>query len=245
MTGVARDSLMDPRDNHRMFDRIAPRYDLLNRLMSFGLDRYWRRRAIDALSPYGNGHVLDIGCGTGDVTLDLLRRNPDATVTGIDLSQPMLNLAVAKAGRAGLSARATFQAGDATALPFGPGAFDAVVCAFCFRNIAHHGSALAEMRRVLRPGGSLVILELTAPTCPIMRLVHGLYTHAVVPLLGRCLSLGSAYRYLAESIDHFPPAGQVVELMRQTGFEAAACHSLSGGVVTVFAARKPAGGCGT
>ena len=242
MTEALRDSLMKPRDNQRMFDQIAPRYDLLNWLMSLGLDRHWRQRAIDALSPNGNGRVLDIGCGTGDVTLDLLRRNPAATVTGIDLSQPMLNLAVTKARRAGLDTRATFQAGDATALAFGPDVFDAIVCAFCFRNIAHHAVALGEMRRVLRPGGRLVILELTPPASSLMRPVHWVYTHAVVPLLGRCLSLGSAYRYLAASIDHFPPAQQVLESMRQAGFEDAACQPLSGGVVTVFAASKPAGG---
>ena len=171
--------------------------------------------------------------------MDLLRRNPSATVTGIDLSQPMLNLAGAKARRAGLHTRATFQVGDAMALPFGPEVFDGIVCAFCFRNIAHHAAALGEMRRVLRPAGRIVIMELTPPSSRLMRPVHWLYTRRLVPLLGRFLSLGSAYRYLAESIDHFPPAPRVLDSMRQAGFEDAACRPLSGGVVTLFAARKP------
>ncbi len=230
---------MDARDNCRMFDQIAPRYDLLNRLMSLGMDRYWRRRAIEALSASGQGRFLDIGCGTGDVTLDLLRRYPDPVVTGIDLSQPMLNLAVAKARRAGLNARATFQVGDATALAFGPEIFDGIVCAFCFRNIAQHAAALGEMRRVLRPGGRLAILELTPPSNRLMRPVHWLYTHRLVPLLGRCLSLGGAYRYLAESIDHFPPVPRVLDSMRQAGFEDAEARPLSGGVVTLFSGLKP------
>lgn len=237
-----RDSLMDPGDNRRMFDQIAPRYDLLNRLLSLGLDRGWRRRAIDALSSQGEARFLDIGCGTGDVTLDLLRRNPAATVTGIDLSQPMLDLAGAKARRVGLHARATFQTGDATALPFGPEIFDGIVCAFCLRNIAHHAAAIGEMLRVLRPGGRLAILELTAPAGRLMRPVHWLYTRRIVPLLGWCLSLGSAYRYLAESIDHFPSAPRVVESLRQAGFESEEHRPLSGGVVTLFTACKPAGG---
>lgn len=242
MNDVPRDSLMDPADNHRMFDRIAPRYDLLNRLMSLGLDRHWRRRAIDALGARGQGHYLDIGCGTGDVSLDLLRRNPAATVLGVDLSQSMLRLAGEKARRAGLESRVTFQAADAVALPFAGEAFDGILCAFCFRNIAHHALALNEMRRVLRPGGRLVILELTAPAGRWMRGLHRFYTHRIVPVLGRCLSLGSAYRYLAESIDHFPPAPRVLESLGQAGFEGAEHWPLTGGAVAVFVAVKPGGG---
>lgn len=242
MTEAPRDSLMDPRANCRMFDRIAPRYDLLNRLLSLGRDRYWRRRAIDALAAHGNGHFLDLGCGTGDMTLDLLRRHPAAIVTGIDLSSSMLSLADAKARRAGLHPRATFQVGDAAALPFPPETFDGIVCAFCFRNLAHRAGALGEMRRVLRPAARLVILELTPPADPLMRPVHWLYTRRIVPLLGAFLSLDSAYRYLAESIDHFPPAPRVLESLRQAEFESVEHQPLTGGVVTIFAAQKPTGG---
>jgi len=243
MTAPDRDTLMAQQDNRRMFDQIAPRYDLLNRLMSLGMDRYWRRRAIQALLPGdAPGHVLDIGCGTGDVSLDLLHRNAGVTVTGIDLSEAMLARAVAKAERAGLAARVSFQVGDATALAFEPETFDGIVCAFCFRNIAYRALALGEMRRVLRPGGRLVILELTVPAGRLMRMAHGLYAGGLVPLLGRCLSLGSAYRYLAQSIVHFPRPPQVLETIRQAGFGNVEWLPLSGGVVSIFAGTKPAGG---
>ncbi len=192
MTAPDRDTLMAQQDNRRMFDQIAPRYDLLNRLMSLGMDRYWRRRAIQALLPGdAPGHVLDIGCGTGDVSLDLLHRNAGVTVTGIDLSEAMLARAVAKAERAGLAARVSFQVGDATALAFEPETFDGIVCAFCFRNIAYRALALDEMRRVLRPGGRLVILELTVPAGRLMRMAHGLYAG------GSCRCSAAACRWVA------------------------------------------------
>lgn len=243
MSAAARDSLMDWQDNRRMFDQIAPRYDLLNRLMSLGMDRYWRRRAIRTLLPgEAAGRVLDIGCGTGDVSLDLLRRHAAVTVTGIDLSEAMLALAKAKATRAGLASRVSFQTGDATALAFEPETFDGIICAFCYRNIAHRAQALSEMKRVLRPGGRLVILELTVPATRLMRLAHRLYTATIVKLLGRCLSSGSAYDYLAASIAHFPRPPQVIEAIRQAGFQNAEWRALGGGAVSILAGHTPTGG---
>lgn len=242
MTAPDRDSLMDPQDTYQMFDRIAPRYDFLNRFISMGMDRHWRRRAMNILaSGCSPVCVLDIGCGTGDIALDLLRRHPALTVTGIDLSEEMLRLAVVKAQKTGLEDRVSFQSGDATALTFDSERFDGIVCTFCFRNIAHRAMALSEMRRVLRPGGRLVILELTVPSSRLMRMIHWLYTGRILPLMGRLLSMGSAYRYLAQSIDHFPRPPQVLESLRQAGFADVKCLPLSGGVVSIFSACKPAG----
>lgn len=234
MTAPERDTLISAGENQRMFDRIAPRYDLLNSLMSLGLHRYWRRIAVRHLLSAGGRDFLDIGCGTGDVALSILRQSPGARVTGIDPSSGMLALAVAKARRAGLADRVVYRNGDATALPFPDAAFDGIVCAFCLRNIADRRAALMEMRRVLRPGGTLAILELTAPRNGLLRGIHRLYTHGVIPLMGWILSQKSAYQYLADSIDHFPPAPVVGEELVKAGFTGAEHRPLTGGFVTLF-----------
>lgn len=235
MTAPRRDTLISAEDNRRMFDLIAPRYDLLNGVMSLGLHRYWRNQAIRHLLSGGGHDFLDIGCGTGDVSLAILRQAPAARVTGLDPSGGMLALAKAKATRAGLAGRLAFKEGDAVALPFPDSSFDGIACAFCLRNMADRRTALAEMRRVLRPGGTLAILELTAPRNRLLRGIHLLYTRRVIPLLGRLLSQETAYRYLADSIDHFPPAAVIVEELAGAGFPEARHRSLTGGFVTLFA----------
>lgn len=222
-----------------MFDRIARRYDLLNSLMSLGLHRIWRRRAVQMLCTTGGHDVLDIGCGTGDIAIAVLRKDPAARLTGIDLSTPMIELAERKTRAAGLQLRAAYQTGDATALAFGNGSFDGIVSAFCLRNIDDRAKAFCEMRRVLRPGGTLVILELTKPASPVTRLVHRVHTRRIIPLLGSLLSQGSAYRYLADSIEHFPPPDTIVSELTDAGFTHATHIPLTGGFVTLFTAQAP------
>jgi demethylmenaquinone methyltransferase/2-methoxy-6-polyprenyl-1,4-benzoquinol methylase len=229
-----RDTLISAGENRRMFDRIAPRYDLLNSLMSLGLHRYWRGKAVRHLLSGGGRDFLDIGCGTGDVALAILRQSPAARVTGIDPSAGMLVLATAKARQAGLADRMVLQDGDATTLPFPDASFDGIVCAFCLRNIADRRAALVEMRRVLRPGGTLAILELTAPRNVLLKGIHNLYTRRIIPLMGWILSQKNAYQYLADSIDHFPPAPVIVEELVKAGFTGSQYQSLSGGFVTLF-----------
>jgi demethylmenaquinone methyltransferase/2-methoxy-6-polyprenyl-1,4-benzoquinol methylase len=230
------DALLPAEENRRMFDRIARRYDLLNALMSLGLHRHWRRRAVDALLARGGRDFLDIGCGTGDVTLAVLRRAPQARLTGIDLSEPMLEAARAKTLAAGCAARAAYQTGDATALAFANQSFDGIVTAFCLRNVVDHSRAMAEMHRVLRPGGTLAILELTRPAGRVAGLVHRLHTRRVIPWMGALFSQGSAYRYLAQSIDNFPPSPAIVQKLRQAGFTTAYSQPLTAGFVTLFVA---------
>lgn len=226
-------------DNRRMFDAIARRYDLLNHLMSMGLDRRWRRdavkRFIDSMpAGSGNRRVLDVGCGTGDVTIEVARRSGGVSVLGIDHSAKMLVLAGKKVTEAGLAERVTLQVGDAVATGAPDGAFDGVITAFCFRNISDRLAFLRETVRVLKPGCPLLILELTRPRSWGWRVLHFIYNAWTVPCLGLLLSQGSAYRYLFKSIEAFPEHEQVLSMMKDAGFEAVRWTPLTGGVVSLF-----------
>jgi len=237
MTHPIGDALIPSDENRRMFDRIARRYDLLNGLMSLGLHRIWRRQAVKSLCAKdfarGQPKFLDIGCGTGDLAIAVLHKEPSAHVTGIDLSVPMIEIADRKTRAAGLQSRATYQVGDATAMAFGDRAFDGIVSAFCLRNIDDRMKAFQEMQRVLRPGGTVVILELTKPAAIWPRLLHQFYTRRVIPLLG------SAYRYLADSIEYFPPPDAIVAEMTKAGLSQARHQPLTSGFVSLFTAQSP------
>lgn len=238
------DSLLTPDENRRMFDRIARRYDLLNRLMSLGLDVRWRRLAIAALverlPPEGERlTILDIGCGTGDMSIGVARRRRDAEVVGLDHSEQMLGLGAEKVRRAGLSDRVVLRTGDAGALEFPPGSIDGMITAFCYRNLADRAGFLSEAVRVLRPGRPLVILELTRPASRPLRALHRAYNRLAVPLMGRLLSHGSAYQYLFRSIEDFPEPREVLGLMARAGLCGACWRPLNGGIVSIFAGLAP------
>lgn len=191
------------------FDKIAGTYDRLNRIMSLGLDRCWRRHAVRGL----HGDVLDVACGTGDMVVELQKHG--CTVTGIDLSEEMLDVARHKVPTA------TFMVSDAERLPFGDGTFDAVTCAFGVRNFVHLEQGLNEMLRVLKPGGRMVILELATPDCLMVRPVYNFYTRRIIPWLGgRMAGNREAYTYLPLSIERFPKGSAFVELLRPIGAEA-------------------------
>jgi demethylmenaquinone methyltransferase/2-methoxy-6-polyprenyl-1,4-benzoquinol methylase len=243
MADPVHDALIPADENRRMFDLIAKRYDLMNALMSFGLHRFWRQQAVKTLCATGCAsnprQFLDIGCGTGDITLTILRQDPAAQVTGIDLSSPMLEIAKQKTGVAQQLDRATYQTGNATNLPFENHSFSGIVSAFCLRNIDDRSKAFLEMRRLIKPGGRLVILELNKPDRSIPRLIHQLYTRWIIPALGSLLSQGSAYRYLANSIEHFPGPAAIVSEMTRAGFTQASQVPLTGGFVTLFTATLP------
>ena len=232
-----RDSLLSARDNWCMFDGIALRYDRMNRLLSLGLDRRWRRRAVAALNPQPGQRYLDVGSGTGDVAIEILRQAAGATVVGIDPAQQMLEIAQAKVQSAGLEGRIGFQAGDVTALPFDDGVFSGVISAFCIRNVSHRLRALAEMRRVLAPAGRVVTLELTVPVSRLVRLGHRLYTRWLVPLAGSLVARREAYRYLVDSIEDFPRPQDVQSTLEEAGFGSTTCVRLSGGIVSIFVSR--------
>jgi demethylmenaquinone methyltransferase/2-methoxy-6-polyprenyl-1,4-benzoquinol methylase len=206
-----------------MFDRIAPRYDLLNRLLSFGIDRWWRRRAVEALEEALGGHpparLLDVATGTADLALRAAEAFDAAEVVGVDIAEEMLRLGRGKAQQRGLAGRVRLERGDATDLTFDDGAFDGALVAFGVRNFEDLGAGLAEMHRVLGPGGALVVLEFSHPRAPVFRQLFDLYSRHVLPRVGRLLSGDTgAYRYLPASVEAFPDGPTFLRRMRRAGF---------------------------
>jgi demethylmenaquinone methyltransferase/2-methoxy-6-polyprenyl-1,4-benzoquinol methylase len=207
-----------------MFDRIAPVYDVMNRVMTAGLDVRWRRVAAEAAVRPGD-RVLDAACGTGDLALADLRAGA-GRVTGLDFSARMLARARRK------SAAVEWVQGDLLALPFADGTFDAATVGFGVRNVADLELGLRELRRVLRPGGRLAILEITQPRGPL-RPFFSLWFDRVVPLLGRLLPGGSAYTYLPASVKRFPPAEQLATLLGECGFAGVSYRLLGWSIIAV------------
>jgi demethylmenaquinone methyltransferase/2-methoxy-6-polyprenyl-1,4-benzoquinol methylase len=207
-----------------MFDRIAPVYDVMNRVMTAGLDLRWRRLAAAGAVRPGDA-VLDAACGTGDLAVACLRAGA-ATVTGLDFSERMLERARRK------EAAIEWVQGDLLALPFADGSFDAATVGFGVRNVADLELALRELRRVLRPGGRLAILEITQPRGPL-RPFFSLWFDRVVPLLGKALPGGAAYTYLPASVKRFPDAERLAALLEQAGFEDVRFRLLAGTIVAL------------
>lgn len=211
------------------FDTIARTYDRLNRLMTLGLDRCWRKRALRGVQ----GNVLDVACGTGDMAVSLVERG--CTVTGIDLSEEMLAIARQKAPMV------TFMIADAEHLPFPDASFDAVTCAFGVRNFVHLEQGLDEMLRVLKPGGQLVILELATPDTPLVKPFYNLYTRRIIPWLGsRIAGNREAYTYLPASIERFPKGDAFLEKIRNSQFPILNCRQrkLTIGVCRLYTASR-------
>jgi demethylmenaquinone methyltransferase/2-methoxy-6-polyprenyl-1,4-benzoquinol methylase len=221
----------------RMFGRIVRRYDLLNRLMSLGMDRRWRRAAATAARPAG-ALALDLGTGTGDLALEL-RRQGAARVVGVDFSPEMLAAARAKA-RAAAETDSSPVMGDALHLPFADGTFDCLTNAFLLRNLVDLPAAFAEMARVLRPGGRLVCLDMTQPPPGLFGALFRLYFRWLVPpLAGAVAGDFAAYRYLPESVKRLPDAAALAVLLRDAGLAEVRVRRLGGGTVALHTALKP------
>jgi len=217
---------------NRMFDRVAERYDLLNSVMTAGLHHRWRQRAAERTELKPGDAALDVCCGTGDMTLELARRvTPDGYVIGCDFSEPMLDLARKKA--AGDFPSARFEWADALQLPYDAGRFDAVTVGFGIRNFADHDRGLLEMARVLRPGGRLVILEMTQPRRPPLSIFYSLWFDRIVPLLGSLSNDPEAYSYLPESVRSFPGPQGLAEKMDAAGFTRIRWTILAGGIIAI------------
>lgn len=220
-----------------MFDAIAPTYDLLNRLLSFGVDAIWRRRLIRSLGVIRGRRVLDVACGTGDLLLGLAQYRPQMLV-GVDLSFEMLRKATLRLRPRNVPAFLT--SGAAEALPFTGGSFDVVTVAFGIRNFEDLGSALREMRRVLRPGGQLRILEFSRPRSGLWGSLFTWYFVSVLPKVGRWISgHPAAYSYLPESVASFHDAASLSTLMLDAGLTVIGAQPFTGGIATLTLAARP------
>jgi len=231
----------DPARIASMFDAIARRYDVLNRLLSGGLDRRWRRRAVEALAFSGRERVLDLCAGTADLAIAAVTGNgPQAhDVIAIDFAGEMLRLARQKVLAAGLDGRVRIARGDATAIPLPNQAVDAAMVAFGIRNVVNPARGCDELHRVLRLGGRLVILEFGAPRIPGIRTLYLAYFKYLLPLIGRTVSRHrEAYSYLPASVIEFPVGAAFARMLEQAGFSAVRYESLSFGIVYLYAARR-------
>ena len=227
------------REVGRMFDSIAPTYDLLNRGTSLGVDTLWRRRLIAQLDPAVHRSVLDVATGTADVAIQTVRRLNVPHVTGVDLSEGMLAYGRKKVAAAGLSGRITLEQGDSENLPYPDAHFDAVTVAFGVRNYENLKKGLSEMRRVLRPGGKLVILEFSRiPYAPV-RWGFNLYFGKIMPLIGRLQSKDPrAYAYLFESVQAFPSGQDFLKILNGVGYNNTGWQPLTLGIASIYTAER-------
>jgi demethylmenaquinone methyltransferase / 2-methoxy-6-polyprenyl-1,4-benzoquinol methylase len=223
-----------------MFDAIAARYDLLNRVLSAGFDRRWRRAAIRSLRLSGRERLLDVCTGTGDVALAAAAASPGARrVVGVDFSGEMLRLAASKVLAAGQAGRLLLARGDATRLPVADAAMHAATVAFGIRNVEVPADALAEMYRVLEPGGRVAILEFSIPRSRLVRAMYLPYFRHVLPRVGRLVSgHGTAYTYLPASVGAFVPPETMVGMLEACRFRDISAKPLTFGIVTLYSAMK-------
>lgn len=211
----------------RMFDAIAPRYDLVNRIMTFGLDVFWRKRTVSSLGLDGGAKVVDVACGTGDLCTLIARAGMHPV--GVDMSGGML---------AANESGAPLVLGDAARLPFADATFDGATCGFALRNFADIDAVLGELGRVLRPGGRVALLEVGEPTAPVLRVGQRAWMSGGVPVLGSLLSDADAYRYLPRSVEYLPTRDGLRERMRRAGFATVNHHQLTGGIAQLFTATR-------
>lgn len=223
----------------RMFDKIAPSYDRLNHALSLGIDRRWRRTAVDALGIHQPQQILDIATGTGDFALLLAKRIKPQHIVGADISEGMMAVGREKVKEEGLQNVISFQYEDCMQLSFPDGSFDAVTSSYGVRNFQNLDKGLQEMQRVLCPGGHLLIVELTPPPSFPMKQLFWLYAHVVMPLLGRLISHDdSAYTYLPASMEAFPQPEQMEGILRKAGFTEVQWRRFTFGISTMYLATK-------
>lgn len=222
-----------------MFDAIAPRYDLLNRVLSFGIDQRWRRKAVDLLEPEQPARILDVATGTADLALEAMRLNPKKVI-GVDISEEMLQRGREKIERLGWSDRIVLQRGDAERLPFSDSQFHAALVAFGVRNFQDLDKGLVEIRRVLRPGGTLVVLEFSKPRVFPVKQAYAFYSRFILPRVGQAVSRNEgAYRYLPDSVAAFPDGDAFLDRMRQAGYTDVQCRPLTFGIASLYKGNVP------
>lgn len=223
----------------QMFDNIAPAYDRLNHTLSLGIDKSWRRKAIDWLRPHRPQRIMDVATGTGDFAILACRALQPEHLIGTDISEGMMNVGREKVKKAGLSGKISFAREDCTSLSFADNSFDAVTVAFGIRNFDDLDKGLSEMCRVLKPGGHLVILELTTPDRFPMKQLFAVYSRLVIPTLGKLFSKdNSAYKYLPQTIRAFPQGEVMKGVISRAGFGQVQFRRLTFGICTLYTAMK-------
>lgn len=224
----------------RMFDNIAPKYDLLNRVLSLGIDVWWRKHALKKyLRPENPKQILDVATGTADVALMAAKILRPEHIIGIDIAKEMLEVGRAKVRQAGLLDVIELEQGDSERLRFSDGTFDAVTVAFGVRNFENLERGLTEMARVLRPGGRVVILEFSRPHIFPVKQLYNSYFKYVLPAIGRLTSRDvRAYTYLFESVQAFPEGGDFIDILTKTGFQHAKCERLTLGICSIYTAVR-------
>ena len=222
-----------------MFDDISPKYDFLNHFLSFGIDHFWRRKLVRMLSDKDPERILDIASGTGDVAIALARLKPQKIV-GIDISGKMLEIGRKKVSSHGLEGLITLRHGDAEHIPFSDGSFDAVTVAFGVRNFEDLRQGLSEMKRVLRPGGTMMILEFSQPSSFPFRQFYRFYSRYVIPFIGKLISSHSqTYSYLPETAASFPSGYKFLNILTELGMTECTMKLLSSGIASIYSCRKP------
>ncbi len=222
-----------------MFDHIAPHYDFLNHVLSFNIDRLWRRHVVNEVLRGCPRRVLDVATGTGDLAFELVRRMPGAEVTGVDLSAGMLDAARCKAAARGLKERVAFVQGDAERLDFGDAAFDAATVAFGVRNFGDLDVGLRELARTIKPGGRVVILEFSRPRNRWFRALYEWYAFRVLPFVGGAVSRDrQAYAYLPASVGEFPAPAEFVRRLERAGFVGCRARSQSFGIAQIYVGQR-------
>lgn len=221
-----------------MFNNIAGKYDFLNHLLSMGIDRGWRKKAIAEIAKVKPGNILDVATGTGDLAIAAASLNPKK-ITGVDIAEQMLEVGRKKVAERGLTPIITLQSGDSEAMPFATDSFDAVTCAYGVRNFEHLEAGLKEMSRVMRPGGKLAILEFSKPKAFPFKQVFQFYFKYILPTLGKMVSKHSrAYTYLNESAMAFPEGEVFCQALERCGFKDAKARPLTLGITTLYTATK-------
>lgn len=222
-----------------MFDDIAFRYDFLNHFMSLGIDVIWRKKALGYLKQHRPKLMLDIATGTGDFAIMANKRLQPEKIIGIDISEGMLEVGRQKIAKQGLTDKITLQLGDSETISFPDQTFDAITVAFGVRNFENLEKGLAEMRRVLKPGAKLVILEFSNPTVFPIKQLYNLYFRYITPLLGKWVAKSkAAYSYLPESVKAFPQGEVMCNILTNTGFQAVTCKKLTFGICSIYCATR-------
>lgn len=221
-----------------MFDSIAHRYDLLNRLLSMGIDKGWRKKAIRSLAPAHPRLILDVATGTGDLAIEALKLNPDKVI-GVDISELMLKVGKEKLEAQRLTGRIELRKGDSERLDFPDHTFDAITVAFGVRNFEHLQRGIDEMYRVLKPGGRIAVLEFSKPKSFPFKQVYGFYFSYILPFWGRMISSSkNAYTYLPESVKHFPEGKDFTAYLDRAGFTGSRVQPLTFGICSLYTAIK-------